>query len=316
MAENWLGGSLPEGEGAVVFQLLLNRNLIRYQIDKVLVKLYLPAKAMHYSIVFRPELNQQGTSQAWRLPPGNFKLQEVEFRSSEKPTYRWLGNGQQGFTIQEGKVTNFGRWYAIALPKQQVQIIFREALSDSPSIPSASPNLQARPSRKQMEQPASSSLPSRDSAREAQAENRSLTQGGRPLANPRQAGSSASREKQEDLRAIYRYQRKLDLIYSVSVIQNNRLSQLFVDRLKQHDGKLRQCFLDRFDEFDTLQGLLRFRYVFSGNEQLIKNLVLLEDTMGDKNFVECIYWLVLGIRFPSKANLIGEMSFQFQLQTH
>ncbi|MFW7381568.1 MAG: hypothetical protein ACOH5I_22360 [Oligoflexus sp.] len=313
VAGSWQGEPFASNEGGVVFQISLNQNLSRIPIETVVVKFYSPAGARYYLLPYRPAMQTQGAAQVWRLPAGHYKLYDIEFRNRNGTVARWDGEDSPvGFNIQSGRLANFGRWYAIALPNKSVRVIFREtqpSQSDSGSGSADANTLRKLPAESKRKQ----ALPSTSSNRKSRQDFRSLSQGNRPTS--RLPSDSINPKKDGGIRAVYKYQRKLDMVYKVNLLRANRFSSVFSESIKRYDNQLRSCFLERFGEFETLQGIVRFKFIYSGSEQLIKNLILTENTMGDKEFVECLYWQILAINFPVRENIVGDLSFQFHLQT-
>jgi hypothetical protein len=231
--------------------------------------------------IFQAETQDLKTGNAtiWKIKDDIYDVQEVYSVDHKGRKFSWKGPYKQGLIVKAGNLSMFGAWY----------LVYGKAAKDLRLLIKPQPNIIPKRRLKAVFQNVIDGMTSRvlDSFG---------TQG----------------DDNQGFRATIRATRSIQMTYKVDLFQDNRWGKDIVPILSANDAHLRSCYTDLLEAESLQSGILAYSFVYSGEAGSIKGLKIKGSGFKNPRFLECMYLKLLGLTFPVKKSMIGELTFQFQ----
>ena len=341
----WKGEPFGSQEGGLLFNLIADNRLRAAEIIRYRIKFYNPAKAQHLVIDYRARRRRSDPVPIWKVPTGDYKLTEIEFYDRRnRQRFTWLSKDKKDYPIKAGQLANYGRWFAVLLPNRSIRMVFKDSMnpprppqpqaqapqpSSAPQrTPSSTapllPSQRAIPPTPPSKPPSDATTPSQPKTSDRQItspQSPGLPPVKRNLGTSRQDSSRPLRapgaglkkeEHRRDLRAVFRYDRKISMVYSINLFRDNRYARNVMSVIDRSDANIRQCYVDALEANDQLQGKVSYKFIISGKTKTMRSLKLISSGLNDNRMVECIYWKIAALDFPVPKSMLGEITFEFK----
>jgi hypothetical protein len=117
-----------------------------------------------------------------------------------------------------------------------------------------------------------------------------------------------------EMRTTVRMTRQIAMFFKLDLFQNNAYAREIAGVLSAIDPNLRQCYIRHLEDNPQARGTMNFGFILSKDTGQMKKLRLTGGTMNDPTMTECLTQEMSITQFPAKENMIGELSFTFQVQ--
>jgi hypothetical protein len=104
------------------------------------------------------------------------------------------------------------------------------------------------------------------------------------------------------------------MFYKLDLMKHNDHAKAIAGVLTVYDPNIRKCYTDRLDDNDSLKGDVKFTFLLSKQTGTMAKLKRTGGSLGDPKLAECMYYELSQIQFPVSENMIGELTYTFDLQ--
>lgn len=118
----------------------------------------------------------------------------------------------------------------------------------------------------------------------------------------------------KDVRAIYTSEQTISMYYKIDLKRYNRYAAKMQKIIDRKNAKLRQCYSDSLEDKSNVRGNMHFKFLYSKTEKSFRTLKVINQTVNDPKFVECVYWELAAMSFPFKVDMIGDITFYYDLK--
>lgn len=128
-------------------------------------------------------------------------------------------------------------------------------------------------------------------------------------------GADNNYEKSNEMRATITFTRQIAMFYKLDLFRHNYHGRAIANVLSVYDPNLRRCYTDRLDFNDALRGDVKFTFLLSKQTGTMSKLKATGGTAaGDPKLVECMYNELGAISFPVPENMIGELTYIYDVK--
>jgi hypothetical protein len=128
-------------------------------------------------------------------------------------------------------------------------------------------------------------------------------------------GAASNYEGANELRATITFTRQIAMFYKLDLFRHNYHGKAIANVLTVYDPNLRRCYTDRLDFNDALRGDVKFTFLLSKQTGTMSKLKASGGSAsGDPKLVECMYNELAAIQFPVPENMIGELTYIFDVK--
>lgn len=128
-------------------------------------------------------------------------------------------------------------------------------------------------------------------------------------------GAETNYENANELRATITFTRQIAMFYKLDLFRHNHHGKAIANVLSVYDPNLRRCYTDRLDFNDALRGDVKFTFLLSKQTGTMSKLKASGGSAaGDPKLVECMYNELAAISFPVPENMIGELTYIYDVK--
>lgn len=230
--------------------------------------------------------------QLWKLPAGKYEVTAVTLvdaagtkRSGSPEAHK------KSFVVRRQSLSNLGLWTL---------------------QPMSSAGLSVKIS------PADNSYA--ENGKKAQSALAAVIDGFTGLEQERFAGKKAKRDAQNDnatasvLRATLTFTREISMFYKLDLHKYNYHAKAIAAVLSVSDPKMRACYTDRLNVQNELRGEVAFTFLLSKTTGTMAKIKHSGGSLNDAKLVECLYYELAQAQFPVPENMIGELTYIFDVR--
>jgi len=133
---------------------------------------------------------------------------------------------------------------------------------------------------------------------------------GKKLAEAAEDNFGSKRE----LRATLTFTRQIAMFYKLDLFKHNHHAKGVAAVLAVSDPNLRTCYTDRLEWNDALKGDVKYTFLLSKATGTMSKLKHTGGSANDPKLVECLYYELAQAQFPAPENMIGELTFTFDVR--
>jgi hypothetical protein len=236
-----------------------------------------------YSLVFDTGVLFLHPDKVWKLIEDDYQIVQVQHVDDKGKRWIWKGPYRTEFFVKSRSLSNFGIWYLVQLKEAgQLRLIIK-------------------PSKNIFK------------ANKSQGSIARVIDGqtGREQANFEQK----SAVRQGEIRAVMRSTQTIGMFYKLNLYRQNQYAPNVLGVIQANDSDLRTCFIEHLDRGSREHGTIIYTMLLSHQTHSIKTLKIKKTEIRDEGFMECLYYKLMGLSFPIKESMIGELALIFQLGT-
>ncbi len=128
------------------------------------------------------------------------------------------------------------------------------------------------------------------------------------------SGAENNYEKNNELRATVTFTRQIAMFYKLNLFRRNDHAKAIASVLSVYDPNLRRCYTDRLDFNENLKGDVKFTFLLSKQTGTMSKLKVTGGSATDPKLVECMYNELAAIQFPVPENIIGELTYIYDVK--
>jgi hypothetical protein len=117
-----------------------------------------------------------------------------------------------------------------------------------------------------------------------------------------------------ELRAAITITRQIAMFYKLDLFKHNNHAQAIANVLSTYDPNIRRCYTDRLEWVESLKGDLVFTFLLSKQTGTMAKLKHTGGTINDVKMTECVYYELARISFPVPENMIGELTYSYDVK--
>ena len=305
------GGQLPPNEGGMVMTIVPSRSLAKKDAGTSVIKfVHEPTKRV-YKIEFDLGLDFRRSPKIHRLPRGSYRIIQLVV-NSEAGLHQYRGPHDKVINIDAGKISQIGRWVVVERKNRRLEILYKPVKNRPKSKKKNRSKLQVRKDRPQKSDVRRRTAPGVGTALD---DNTVVGSRSRQSMLPQLSLPSDGDSRQgSDARITYTVTQTISMLYKIDLQRHNRYARYVQAGIQSVDAKLRQCYGDRLGVKEDLKGSMHFKFIYSKVEKSFRSIKTLEDTTNDPRFVECVYWVLGDAEFRIGTDLIGDVTFFFNVK--
>jgi hypothetical protein len=229
--------------------------------------------------------------QLWKLPAGKYQIKSATLVDAAGVKRTWEPKDHNDFVVKRQSLSNLGLW--TFSPEGDTGLSAKLTMTD---------NAYAEPGKK------------KDSPLAA------VIDGFTGLEQERFAGKRAKRDAEADhssqvaLRATATFTREISMFFRLDLFKYNYHAKAVAGVLTVSDPKMRTCYVDRLGDEKDLKGDVRFTFLLSKQTGTMARLKHTGGALKDAKLVECLYYELAQIQFPVPENMIGELTYSFDVR--
>ena len=313
LAPEYRGGKPAPNEGLLTIMLVPSRSLAKKDAGTSVIKfIHEPTKRV-YKIEFDLGIDFRKAPKRWRLPRGNYRINQLVV-NTQVGLFQFRGPHPKALSIKAGELFNAGRWVVVERKNRRLEILPKPLKPKAQNPPAASmvgPRSKLPSTRrseiKRRSGPTVGTALDNDTVISGRGPNRRSMLG--QLGLP-----SSGAEREGEARISYTVTQTISMLYKIDLNRHNSYARYVQAGINRIDKDLRQCYGDRLGINENLKGTMHFKFIYSKVEKSFRSIKTVEDTTGDPRFVECVYWLLGDAEFQIGTDLIGDITFYFNIK--
>jgi hypothetical protein len=119
---------------------------------------------------------------------------------------------------------------------------------------------------------------------------------------------------QRQLRATVTFTRQIAMFFKLDLMKHNQHAKAIANVLSVYDPPLRKCYSDRLEESDNLRGDVQFTFLLAKRTGTMAKLKNTGGSLSDPKLAACLYGELAQIQFPVPENMVGVVTFTFDVQ--
>jgi len=120
---------------------------------------------------------------------------------------------------------------------------------------------------------------------------------------------------QRELRATIKFTRQIAMFYKLNLFKFNYHAQAVANVLSVYDPNMRRCYTDRLAVNEHLRGDVKFTFLLSKQTgTMAKIRATGGSAASDPKLVSCVYYELAQIQFPVPENMIGELTYTYDVK--
>jgi hypothetical protein len=229
----------------------------------------------------------------WKFVSGKYRIDRVDFIDQSGVKRAWVGDPKAPFVILIPRImlSNLGVWALSPVGKDGLSIKF-----------SMTPNTYQEKGA------------AKDSSVAAVVNGFTGTIqqviGGKKIID----GAENDYSSATSLRSTATFARQIGMYYKVDLFKHNQYSKDLMASLAAFDLNLRTCYIKALDSNSKLKGDLVFQVITSAVSGTIRQARKSKGTVSDGAMIDCLIAELQQIPMPVQENMIGELSFQFDVK--
>ncbi len=229
--------------------------------------------------------------QIWKLPAGKYEVKAITLVDAAGARRTWEPDLNKSFVIKRQTLSNLGLW--TLSPAGADGLAAKLTMID---------NSYAEGGKKKESSVAA------------------VVDGFTGLDQETFAGKKAKKDAAEDnsskgeLRATVTFTREISMFYKLDLFKYNYHAKAVAAVLAVSDPKMRTCYTGRLDDKNDLKGEVKFTFLLSKQTGTMAKLKHTGGTAKDAKLVECMYYELAQAQFPVPENMIGELTYSFDVR--
>lgn len=283
----WKGEYFTDKEGGFYFKASLKGGIA--EAYDFTVHVYSPLRKKTYAFVQTVDEINGPPAEVWKIPTGKYRIKMVSVSDSSGNRRFYRPKKMKSFSVKRHSISNLGLWVLVPLAKKLIVKFkkkknqFKEKLSKGKSSVAFVVNgfnglIEAKIGGKRL-----------------------LKKGGKKVSDG-------------DARIVVRSVEQIGMFYGLNLFKHNHFAQKMMAVLEGDDAKMRECYTDRIAVKSGIRGDLKFRFILSKLSKGMKGLKRSGGSISDPKLVECVYYRLGGLTFPVNTNMIGEVTYQFDVK--
>lgn len=229
--------------------------------------------------------------QIWKLPAGKYEITSLALVDAAGVKRTWATETRTSFVIKRQTLSNLGLWTlspgkgaSLAVTFGMIDNTYAEAKSKRESSVAA------------------------------------VVDGFTGLEQELFAGKKARSEAEagnatkNELRASVTVTRQISMFYKLDLFKYNYHAKAVAAVLAVSDPKIRACYTDRLEDDPSAKGDVTFTFLLAKQTGTMLKLKRTGGVVKDAKFVECVYYELAQIQFPVPENMIGELTYVFDVR--
>lgn len=127
-------------------------------------------------------------------------------------------------------------------------------------------------------------------------------------------GAENNFEGESEMRATVTFTRQIAMFYRLDLFRHNHYAKSIANVLTVYDPNLRRCYMDRLEVNDALKGDVKFTFLLSKSTGTMAKLKHTGGSANDPKLAQCIYYQLAQIQFPVPENMIGELTYSYDVR--
>ncbi len=353
-AKLWTGQELSSGQSVLALNLIPSKSLLNKGVRAAVLKLFAAKSKKIYSLEYNMSMDYKRGGKFWILPIDSYKiLQLIASTSNEilqfqgphskgflitpesvSQVERWFVIEKSGHKLsliprpkksrKQTSKTRLGKKVKKTplLPSSRSKSVTNKVTSP-PVLPSkgqvkggtmAPPSLPSLKREPKLSKPTSEKPVKKLSGRKIQ--NDVITIPNRPQRTRPKINLKKNQTSREfkDIRAVYTSKQTISMFYKIDLKRYNLYAVKMQKVIDRENQKLRQCYSDSLEDRSDVKGSIHFKFLYSKSEKTFRNLKVVKQTVNDPKFVECVYWKIAALSFPIQVDIIGDLTFYYDLK--
>ena len=227
----------------------------------------------------------------WKAPSGKYAISGIVMIDGKGHKRQWRNGPKTSFTIKRLYLSNLGAWTLTPAPGDGINVEMK-----------VGPNI------------------FKEKGDKSESSIAGVINGFNGLDQEILAGGALTKKAAEnygspgELRASYTIRRQISMFFALNLFRDNASARGVADILKVYDPQMRGCYTDRLEEADGLRGTVQFKFVLSKQNGGIRGLKHVGGTLADPPLVKCLFDTLSGMNIPVNSNMIGELTYTFDVQ--
>jgi hypothetical protein len=232
-------------------------------------------------------------AEIWKLPSGKYELRSIEMVDTAGVRRRWVTGlkNRKTFIVKRQCLSNLGLWTLRPFGKDKLSVKFE-------MIPNSYSEMGAK-----KESSVAVVLDGFSGLVQEQF-------GGKRVL----AGADDDHSGKNEIRAVITYTRQISMFYALNLFRHNYLAQAVSQVLIVYDPNLRRCYTDRLEYNENLRGDVKFTFLLSKASGTMTKLKNTGGSAADPKLVRCMYLELAQIQFPVKENIVGEVTYTYDIR--
>jgi hypothetical protein len=249
-------------------------------------------KKKSYTVSHRLAGLDGAPSELWKLPAGKYEVREIALVDTAGVRRTWRSKDNKGerrtFIVKRQSLSNLGVWVVSPSGRDDLEVKFT-------MVPSTYKEGGSR------------------SDSTVRAVVNGFTGLEQEIFGGKGAGSGAE-GNQREMRATVTITRQIAMFYKLDLFRFNNHARSIASVLALSDTNLRTCFTNRLEWNESLRGDVKFTFLLSKSSGTMTKLKHTGGTANDAKLVECMYFELAQIQFPVPENMIGELTYTFDVR--
>jgi hypothetical protein len=231
----------------------------------------------------------------WKLPAGKYEIKRIQMVDLAGVKRQWRGSdsgaNHRSFSVKRLILSNLGLWVIKPTGKNGLAVTFKML-----------PNSYEEDGDK------------------AESSVMAVVDGFTGLVQEKFAGvkllKKAKDEFAEDdeMRTTASFTRQIAMFYKLDLFKHNAYAKSVAEVLSVYDPNLRACYTNRLDFNDKLRGDVKFAFILSKQTGTMTKLKHAGGSAIDSKLVECMYYELGQMQFPTKETMLGELTYTFDVR--
>lgn len=229
----------------------------------------------------------------WKLPSGKYRIERVELMDHAGVKRSWAANPNSPMAIIVPRImlSNLGLWTirpagatGLSIKFQMINSSYSEKGSASESSVAAVVN--------------------------------GFTGSIQKVIGGKKVIEGADRDYSDDntLRATATFTRQIGMYYRVDMFKHNKYAKDVMGAISAFDPKIRECYTKALNQNGALKGDLVFQVVASAKTGTIRQARKSKGSIAEGQMIDCIIEELIQIPMPVQENMLGELTFIFEVK--
>jgi hypothetical protein len=234
---------------------------------------------------------EAGPRTVWKLPSGKYTVKQLEMVDAAGVRRTWKATKKRAFSVKRLCISNLGLWTLSPKGEDGLSVKFAMVANSY-----------------------------RETGSKKDSSVAAVVNGFNGLIQEKLAGKALLAKADDDysspreLRATLTFTRQIAMFYKLDLMRHNHHAREVAEVLSTFDPNLRTCYTDRLEYNDKLKGDVTFTFLLSKETGTMSKLRHTGGTADDPKLVECIYYELAKIQFPVAENMLGELTYTYDVR--